>query len=294
MAAKQNKIRFTASGSWTCPAGVTSVTVQGCGGGGGGGGGESGQDGFTRTQCAGSGGGGAIFSRLTVAVTPGTVYTVTIGAGGAGGAKAVSTASNGTDGGDTTFGSLATFIGASHGRGGDRSGSRFTGGGTPVRGYRRLYKLDTDNLGTLLFTRFWGQIPGSGGNGMDMTGFASGFDGDPSFTQLAGISIGSGVGGAAGGDGSTSGSAANGHGAGGGGPSDFPGSVGGAGGNGGNAAPGSNTSGGNATDGSVGTGFGAGGGGGGAGGSKNGSGTAGTGGDGAAGSNGFLEVIWYE
>lgn len=294
MVARINKIRFTSNGNWTAPAGVTFVILRGCGGGGGGGGGEAGQDGFTRTQCAGSGGGGAIVSTQIVPVTPGTTYAVTIGAGGAGGAKAISTASNGTDGGDTTFDSLATFLGASHGRGGDRSGNRFTGGGLPVRGYRRQYKLDLDGFGTLIFSRFWDQQPGAGGHGMDMTGFASGFDGDPSFQQLPGISVGSGVGGNAGGDGSTSGFAANGHGAGGGGCADFQGSVGGNGGNGGNAASGTNGNGGDATDGTAGTGFGAGGGGGGAGGSKNGSGTAGTGGNGAAGTAGFLDVSWYE
>lgn len=288
----KHKKLFTASGSWVAPAGVTVVRVTGCGGGGGGGGGEDGTDGFTRTKCSGGAGGGAITSSITVSVTPGSTYTVTIGAGGSGGARAATTASNGNDGGDTTFGSLATFIGASHGRGGDSTQGRFTSGGMPVKGYRKPYRIDIDNLGTNVYSRFYDQTPGSGGSGFDYNGFAGGFDGDPSFSQLSGVSIGSGVGGNLGSDGSTSGSAANGRGGGGGGCTDWPASIGGNGGNGGSAAPGGNTSGGAATNGAAGTGYGAGGGGGGMGGNKNGTGTAGQGGNGGNGSDGFLLVEW--
>jgi len=66
---------YTASGTWVCPAGVTSVTVQ-CWGGGGGGGSRSVNGG------AGGGGGGA-FASGTIAVVPGTTYPVTVGTGGA-------------------------------------------------------------------------------------------------------------------------------------------------------------------------------------------------------------------
>src|SRR5437870_5556559 len=71
---------FTASGTWTDPAGITSVDLQLWGGGGGGGGGR------TSFGLPGSGGGGGAYSqKLTISVTPGNNYTVTVGTGGTGG-----------------------------------------------------------------------------------------------------------------------------------------------------------------------------------------------------------------
>lgn len=63
---------YTASDTWTCPAGVTSVDVE-CWGGGGGG--YAGSD-------TGGAGGGAYSKKTGIAVTPTTGYTVTVGAGG--------------------------------------------------------------------------------------------------------------------------------------------------------------------------------------------------------------------
>ncbi len=62
--------------SWLCTAGITQVYFEafGGGGGGGGGGGNVGEAG---------GGGGAYAARKAVPVTPGTVYTIVVGAGGA-------------------------------------------------------------------------------------------------------------------------------------------------------------------------------------------------------------------
>jgi hypothetical protein len=72
---------YTTAGtySWTCPAGVTSITVQCWGGGGAGGAGTSAAIG------AGSGGAGGAYVSSSVAVTAGTAYTITVGAGGTGG-----------------------------------------------------------------------------------------------------------------------------------------------------------------------------------------------------------------
>jgi hypothetical protein len=70
---------FSSSGSWTAPAGITSVGIE-CYGGGGGGGGTD-----TNAGSAGGGGGGGSYSQSTVSVTPGNSYSFTIGAGGAGG-----------------------------------------------------------------------------------------------------------------------------------------------------------------------------------------------------------------
>lgn len=69
---------FTSLGTtiWICPTGVTSVTYLVVGGGGGGGSGAV-------SANNGGGGGAGGFLTGTVAVTPGTQYTVVVGAGGA-------------------------------------------------------------------------------------------------------------------------------------------------------------------------------------------------------------------
>lgn len=96
---------FTSSGNWTAPSGVTEVLASGCGGGGGGGGGDS------SSGVGGGGGGGGSAFKSRVAVTPGTQYAITIGAGGAGG---ISTGA-GAAGGATSFGSLLTLPGGGGG-----------------------------------------------------------------------------------------------------------------------------------------------------------------------------------
>lgn len=67
---------FTSNGTFTVPAGVTSVTVEVWGGGGKGG---------TRTMgtfvYSGGGGGGAYAKKTAVTVVSGTAYTVTVGTG---------------------------------------------------------------------------------------------------------------------------------------------------------------------------------------------------------------------
>jgi hypothetical protein len=89
---------FASSGNWTCPAGVQKVLVSVIGGGGGGraGGAPGGGDG---------GHGGYGVGVLTV--TPGTVYTVTVGSGGTG-----TTFGNGTAGGTSTFETISATGGA--------------------------------------------------------------------------------------------------------------------------------------------------------------------------------------
>src|SRR5512137_1076121 len=66
---------FTASGTWTAPAGVTSVTVEAWGGGGAGG----------RASTSGYKGGGGAGGQYVIAVAivvPGTNYAIGVGAGG--------------------------------------------------------------------------------------------------------------------------------------------------------------------------------------------------------------------
>jgi len=76
---------ITSTGTWTVPVGVTATDVMVLGGGGAGGNGNS----------AGGGGGGGMLRHETFAVTPGDIWTITIGLGG------VSTGAS--TGGDTTF-----------------------------------------------------------------------------------------------------------------------------------------------------------------------------------------------
>lgn len=111
---------FTSVGttSWTCPAGVYSVEVLVVAGGGGGG-----------AWVGGGGGGGGVIYRPAFSVTPGTTYTVTVGAGGdgefnPGGYGGMPRATNG---GNSVFGSL-TAIGG--GRGGSWSPYPPTSGGS--------------------------------------------------------------------------------------------------------------------------------------------------------------------
>ena len=70
-----NSITLQGNGTWTAPAGVTSVNVQMWGGGG--------QAGNVLNIHAGGGGGGA-YVASTVSVTPGTGYAYTVGGGGGG------------------------------------------------------------------------------------------------------------------------------------------------------------------------------------------------------------------
>jgi hypothetical protein len=98
---KIRKQEFTSNGSWTCPAGVDTVFVFGCGGGGGGGQWVSGN--ATGPQ----GGGGSGLQSYVVSVTSGNSYSITIGSGGA---------ANGGNGGSSIFGSsLAVFLGGKGG-----------------------------------------------------------------------------------------------------------------------------------------------------------------------------------
>ena len=87
---------FASSGNWTCPAGVTKVLVTVIGGGGGGQANKpTGGTGF-----AGKNGGCGGYGVGVLTVTPGTVYTVTVGSGGTGGSGS---AAVGTAGGTSTF-----------------------------------------------------------------------------------------------------------------------------------------------------------------------------------------------
>lgn len=101
---------FNSSSTWTCPTGTTLVDVLLVGGGGGGGAVHSTVN--SHSGAAGGGGGGEV-KRVSVPVTAGTTYTVTVGAGGSGSIQAASTlVTSGGNGGDSSFGLTRTIANA--------------------------------------------------------------------------------------------------------------------------------------------------------------------------------------
>lgn len=128
-----NGLGSSTTGSWTAPAGVTSVEVSATAAGGGGGPGDGSAGG-----SAGGGGGGHSYN-AAVAVTPGSSYTYAYGNGGAGGSGGeghqTSGTGLGTPGGDTYFigdGGSQCYanggVGASHSAGSGGTGNSGNGG----------------------------------------------------------------------------------------------------------------------------------------------------------------------
>ena len=108
-------VTISASGSWTPPAGVTSIQVEAWGGGGGGGGSTS-----SAGRAGGGGAGGGYVKHTNVAVTNQS-YAITVGSGGIAGASTnTANTTTGGNGGPTsaTFGSLTvTAVGGNGGIG---------------------------------------------------------------------------------------------------------------------------------------------------------------------------------
>lgn len=236
---------FTTSGNWYCPAGVLNVEVELRGGGGGGaGGGSAGSLGGP--AGGGCGGGGGAYLRSTVPAVPGSITSVSIGAGQAGSAGGAAGGNNGVNnysgGGTTNFGGIAAS-----GGGGGYAGQ---GNSNPQPGGLYGQPRAVNSAGYSFPGSGW--IPGCGGSDTDYAGAAvgpimGGCGGRPPQSNTVG-----GYGGAAGQKGagvsvltptqltSTANGAAGqtatepGCGGGGGGA----GAYGGAGGNGGNGAPG--------------------------------------------------------
>ena len=96
---------FTASSTWTKPAGIKKIIVEVVAGGGGGGGSTS-----TSARVGGGGGGGGA-ARELIDVTGTSSETVTVGSGGSAG----SSSGNGGNGGASSFGA---FLSATPGIGG--------------------------------------------------------------------------------------------------------------------------------------------------------------------------------
>ena len=111
---------FTASGTATVPAGVTTIAVEAWGGGGGGGG-VSGANATNR--AGGGGGGGAYVLNSSVSVTPNASITITVGSGGTAG----SSTADGGSGGSSSFVSGSATVTANGGGGGKSAGYNSNG-----------------------------------------------------------------------------------------------------------------------------------------------------------------------
>ena len=204
--------------SWTAPDYVTSVTYLVVGGGGGAGNGYD--------NGGGGGGGGGMVRSGTLSVTPGTVYTVTVGAGGAGGAN-IRSDRPGTAGSDSVFGSIVSL------GGGGGKGSRTT----PYTGAGVQQVLDppaapTGGSGSGSGAGGKGG-GGSGGDGTANSGSTGGSGGIGLSSDITGSSVTYGAGGRGANSGSSNGGTNSGA------------SNSGTGGNGGGAGSGASVGGGN-------------------------------------------------
>lgn len=133
-------IEFTSSGSFTVPAGVTSIIVLAQGGGGGGGGGAKSSAMATRS---GHGGVATYLVPRVFSVVPNTTYTIIIGSGGSGGQGGTGALSTPGDDGGTTYFGMCVWMGGQGGPSGYQDtlslGSQFVRGA----GY---FPIITDNL----------------------------------------------------------------------------------------------------------------------------------------------------
>lgn len=117
--------------SYTVPAGVYRIEAEIWGGGGGGG--------YTADATRGLGGAAGGYVRAVLAVTPGQVVPVVVGAGGAGGTNAATAQTGGTSsvGGSST--QATGGVGGPFGNGGVWTGPAATGGaGTGPAGSLRI------------------------------------------------------------------------------------------------------------------------------------------------------------
>jgi hypothetical protein len=187
---------FTSAGTntWTCPAGVTQVFAE-CWGGG-----ASGATGSTGNN--GGAGSGAEYAAANVSVTPGNVYTYTVGAGGA---NVTGTGLNGHDGVSSVFTGNATAVTAHGGHAGQAFNESPASGGS---GSTNTVHFNGGNGG--------GSDPYSGGGGSSAGPAAMGNPGN-SYGSAGTAPSGGGSGGAGTGSGSGNATAGSAPGGGGGG-----------------------------------------------------------------------------
>jgi subtilase family serine protease len=182
-----NEAVYTANATWTCPAGVTSVSVLAVGGGAG-----SYRDG-------GGGGGGALAWVNDIPVTPGDTYTVVVGAAGASATSNNDTGDNlntlPTAGGDSYF-INSTTVRAGGGAIGNKNSN---GGGGGAGGSYTVASIYGTRGGGLGGTggNYFDAMGGGGGGAGGYTG-AGGNGGTGSLYALCAGSPGAGGGGGGG------------------------------------------------------------------------------------------------
>lgn len=189
-------VRFESAGSFTVPAGVTTLYVSGCAAGGGSGAGA----GSTSSFVGGGGGGGGAGQSIikqAVTVTPGQVINITIGNAGTAGVRNSSAGNNGGNGGsggNTIFGSFFTLTGGGGGVGGVSAASGGAGGGAAGSGYP--YGSDGQDSTTNNASADGGSgasSPFGGGGGKGKSGKSSGNGGYAAYGYGAGGGGGAGV-----------------------------------------------------------------------------------------------------
>ena len=110
--------------TWVAPTGVTSIQVLVVGGGGGG----------SNYNSAGGGGAGGLIYNSAFAVTPGSSYTVTVGAGGRPAIGQADGSLPALNGGNSVFATLTAFGGGNGGQGNAYGGTRGTADVLPGSG----------------------------------------------------------------------------------------------------------------------------------------------------------------
>jgi hypothetical protein len=191
---------FTANGSWTAPAGISSVTALVVAGGGGGAYGSYGGH--------GGGGAGGVQYTTSLTVTPTTTYAITIGGGGGSstsgspssiGSVLVSTGGGRGGGNSTTNSNGGTTTAASGGSGGGGGGD--SGAGSASSGAWRNAGSGISGQGNSGGSVTDG-FAGGGGGGKGSAG-SSGSGGNGASYTIAGITYNVGGGGFGGANGNT-------------------------------------------------------------------------------------------
>lgn len=155
---------FTSSGTFTVPAGITTITVE-CWGGGGAGGGNT-----SNSVFGGGGGAGGAYAKKSISVIPGNSYTVTVGGIRTGGNAA------GGNGNPSWFGTAATVYAEGGAGGAAPNGGTASGGvGSAAASIGDIvYAGGNGANGTSSLSGGGGGGAGSQGPGGNATGITSG------------------------------------------------------------------------------------------------------------------------
>lgn len=151
----QTNQTFSTSGTFTVPAGVTTIKVE-CWGAGGGG------SSVTTQNLGGGGGGGGAYAASEIPVTPGSSYTITVGSGGAANSS----------GGNSVFGS--SLVVAAGGAGGTINTSTSGSGGLASASTGAIcFSGATGGTGSTTSSGYGGGAAGSKGACAGRTGISN-------------------------------------------------------------------------------------------------------------------------